>query len=100
MTIALIRKAKNGKCGCSEGFIATEYVDSIPQQFEPTGLYVHNCEYIKLRNSKLREAENLADALDIPFLKAMDMLMKYPNEKPGLTAFRYIKEAPENQVVY
>ena len=90
-----ISKAKNGNCACAEGYIGIwdEGSESAtPDYFEPTGLYVHDCRYIKLRNSKLREAERLSNALGMPFLKAMDALMAHADRNANLVAFEMIKE--------
>lgn len=77
----MMRKPKpeqlRGRCACSEGYIA-RYIPGTQEveEFVPTGLYKHDCQYVKLRNSYLNDAERLAEQRGILFLKAMDYLMK------------------------
>lgn len=72
-------REKNGNCACAEGYIARYGADGTTiQGFEPTKLYVHDCEYIQLRNSKIKRAEAVAEQRGITFLQAMDYLMGGP----------------------
>lgn len=71
---------KNGRCACDEGYVAVYDYDFEGNvlglsHFAATELYVHDCGYIRLRNSKIKEAEKMSRQLDVPFLKCMDFLM-------------------------
>jgi hypothetical protein len=52
----ILPQAGNG-CDCTEG----QYEDASGQAV-PTGLHRHDCEYVRLRNSLLSQAESFANS--------------------------------------
>lgn len=80
MSVRTNTRGEAGKCACAEGYVAVYNKNDSGEDigishFEPTGLNVHDCAYIQVRNSKIKAAEKLSRQINVPFLTCMDYLM-------------------------
>jgi hypothetical protein len=64
------------ECKCAEGTTARYERDGRHYYSGPTGLNVHNCEYIVARNALIPRAEQMAERTGGKFLRCMDFLAK------------------------
>lgn len=79
-----MRQAVDVTCPCNEGFISLYGEDGKLEGYERTGVKAHDCDYIRWRNSKIPEAEEICRMMGLPieglgFLRIMDAICRNGN---------------------